>query len=296
MYNMKNFSEYLNERQLITDILLIEHSDEQILLNEGLKGFIGKLSKMFSFNAGKLQGTMEKWEKDLKDAFIAGQMAGAKGGETFKDFLKKQDTAAEKGSKELLDETKNTVELLMKKWDDIKQVDFPFAQCKQLAALAKQEKDEKGIALAEKFKKLIDDKFPDGGKQYEQTISKIEKAGADKSQEKGNEEITTDDIKNSISSNKDILSPLVNALNGKIDGNKLVELVDGLMEKDPIYKGKSEAAKTANSIGMSAVICGAAMITSPKCLERVCEWAIDNTDKLTGLIKSKELKLNTAKK
>lgn len=171
---MKHLSDYIYEKKYINiNDIVLENFEGQIIS----EGFWQKLANFFGFSSKKIKIRMSEWKKELKDAYIAGQMAAAKSDNEIKEITKKQDKAAEQGSKELLNETKKTVELLMKRWDDIKQVDYSYAQYTQLLELSEQENDEDGKKLAQKFKKIIDDKFPDGGQQYKKTVEKIDKSG-----------------------------------------------------------------------------------------------------------------------
>ena len=65
------------------------------------------------------------------------------------------------------------------------------------------------------------------------------------------------------------------------------------MSKDPVYKTNSEAARTANTLGIASIICGAMMFKSHKCFERATEYIIDNEEKLRKAVPTKDLKLKT---
>lgn len=287
---MKHLSDYIQESLINEEYIILEDANGNIIE----EGFWKKLGKLFGFGTEKVKQTMKSWNNELRDAYVAGQIAAAKSKDSkTKEAIKKQDAAAEKSTKDLLAETKFEVQRLMKVWDDIKKVDYAFAQYKQLSLLSEQEKDEDGKKLSEKFKKLIDDKFPDGGKNYEQTVAKIEKSGVSKVEGEGEEatEVTDGDVKTAISNNKQLLEPLINAMNGKVTGEQLVSIVEKLMQENPEYKSKSKAAETSNIIGMGAIISGAMMMTSGKCISRTIDWVKDNVDKLKKYVPTKDQKL-----
>ncbi len=291
---MKHLNDYIQESLISEEYIILEDANGNIIE----EGFWNKLGKLFGFGTEKVKQTMKNWNKELRDAYVAGQIAAAKSKDSkTKEAIKKQDAAAEKSAKDLLAETKLEVQRLMKVWDAIKMVDYAFAQYKQLSLLSEQEKDEEGKKLSEKFKKLIDDKFPDGGKNYEQTVEKIEKSGVSKVEGEGEgegeeaTEVTDDDVKTAISNNKQLLEPLVKAMNGKVTGEQLSSTVEKLMQENPEYKSKSKAAETSNIIGMAAIICGAMIMTSGKCINRSIDWVKDNVDKLKKYVPTKDQKL-----
>ena len=291
---MKHLNDYIQESLISEEYIILEDTNGNIIE----EGFWKKLGKLFGFGTEKVKQTMKSWDKELRDAYVAGQIAAAKSKDSkTREAIKKQDAAAEKSAKDLLAETKLEVQRLMKVWDDIKMVDYAFAQYKQLSLLSEQEKDEEGKKLSEKFKKLIDDKFPDGGKNYEQTVEKIDKSGVSKVEGEGEgegeeaAEVTDDDVKTAISNNKQLLEPLVKAMNGKVTGEQLASTVEKLMKENPEYKSKSKAAETSNIIGMAAIICGAMIMTSGKCISRSVDWVKDNVDKLKKYVPTKDQKL-----
>ena len=177
---MKHLNDYIQENLILTNDIILENNNGEIIV----EGFWSKIAKFFGFGSEKVKRNMKYWKKELRDAFIAGQMAAAKSkDDKTKEAIKKQDAAAEKGTKELLAETKIEIQRLMKVWDDIKIVNYSFAQYQQLLLLSEKENDSEGKSLAEKFKKIIDDKFPDGGEQYKKTVEKIDKSGVNKTEE-----------------------------------------------------------------------------------------------------------------
>lgn len=285
---MKHLSDFMNEQLFINEKIIFENVNGELIL----EGFWSKLAKLFGFGTEKTKKAITNWSKELRQAYIAGQIAASKGDDTIKEIIKEQDKEIEKEPSKLLTHFKNTVKRLIKNWDKLSnKEDISYPAYQQLSLKSEEENDKEGKKLANDLKNLISKDCPDAEKKYNNLQKKIENSDIYGSDKIKKTEVKKEDIEQAITDNKNVLEPLVKALNGKIDGNKLTELVEGLMAKDPVYKGKSETEKTANTIGMAAVICGAAMITSPKCLERVCEWAIDKTDRLTGLIKSDEIKL-----
>ena len=294
---MKHLSDYILEKQSFNVIPILEDANGNIIL----EGFWKKLGKLFGFGTEKVKQTMKSWDKELRDAYLAGQIAAAKSKDSeTKEAIKKQDTAAEKSAKDLLAETKFEVQRLIKNWDNINDVSYSFAQYKQLYLLSQQEKDDEGKTLSEKFKKLIDDKFPDGGKNYEQTVEKIEKSGISdvekegegeggKEEKKNPEEVTADTIKD----NADVLTPIVKTLGGKVDGNKLKNTVTKLLAKT--QKTAPMKLKQNNILGMSVMICGALMMSSDKGLKAVCNELETDAKTFTDAIKPDEIKTGDKK-
>lgn len=295
---MKHLSDYILEKQSFNVIPILEDANGNIIL----EGFWKKLGKLFGFGTEKVKQTMKSWDKELRDAYLAGQIAAAKSKDSeTTEAIKKQDTAAEKSAKDLLAETKFEVQRLIKNWDNINDVSYSFAQYKQLYLLSQQEKDDEGKTLSEKFKKLIDDKFPDGGKNYEQTVEKIEKSGisdvekegegeGEKEEEKKNpEEVTAETIKD----NADVLTPIVKTLGGKVDGNKLKDTVTKLLSKT--QKTSPMKLKQNNILGMSVMICGALMMSSDKGLKAVCNELETDAKTFTDAIKPDEIKTGDKK-
>lgn len=295
---MKHLSDYILEKQSFNVIPILEDANGNIIL----EGFWKKLGKLFGFGTEKVKQTMKSWDKELRDAYLAGQIAAAKSKDSeTTEAIKKQDTAAEKSAKDLLAETKFEVQRLIKNWDNINDVSYSFAQYKQLYLLSQQEKDDEGKTLSEKFKKLIDDKFPDGGKNYEQTVEKIEKSGISdvekegegeggKEEEKKNpEEVTAETIKD----NADVLTPIVKTLGGKVDGNKLKDTVTKLLSKT--QKTSPMKLKQNNILGMSVMICGALMMSSDKGLKAVCNELETDAKTFTDAIKPDEIKTGDKK-
>ena len=293
---MKHFSDYILERRSLKNVPILEDANGNIIT----EGFWGKLGKIFGFGAEKVKQTMKSWNKELRDAYLAGQIAAAKSKDNeTKEAIKKQDAAAEKSSKDLLTQTKFEVQRLMKVWDNIKSVNYLFAQYKQLSLLSEQENDDEGKKLSKKFKKLIDGKFPDGGKKYKQTVEQIEKSGINKvegeeadgkEEEKKNPEEATAET---INDNADVLTPIVKTLGGKVDGNKLKDIVTNLLAKT--QKTSPMKLKQNNILGMSVMICGALMMSSDKGLEAICNKLGTNAKKFTDQIKPDEIKTGDKK-
>lgn len=289
---MKHLSDYILETKSLSVVPILEDNEGNIIL----EGFWKKLGKLFGFSTDKVKQTIKSWDKELRAAYLAGQIAAAKLNDNkTKEAVKKQDAAAEKSSEDLLKYTKLEVQRLMKTWDKTNDVEYPFAQYKQLYLLSHKENDDEGKTLSEKFKKLIDDKFPDGGEKYKQMEQKINKAGVgnvDSENEDNGEkpkeptEVTDDYIKAVISNNKQLLEPLVQATGGKLTGEQLASEVKELMKKNPAYKSKSKDAETSNIIGMCVIICGAMIMTSTKCIDRSVDWVKTNNKKLAQYAKA----------
>ena len=292
---MKHLSDYILETKSLSVVPIFEDNEGNIIL----EGFWKKLGKLFGFGTEKVKQTMKSWGEELRAAYLAGQIAAAKSNDTkTKEAIKKQDAAAEKSSKDLLTQTKFEVQRLMKNWDDINDVGYSFAQYKQLYLLSQQENDDEGKTLSEKFKKLIDDKFPDGGKKYEQIAKKIENSGVSDVEKKGEgkkpkepnpEEATTETIKD----NADVLTPIVKTLGGKVDGNKLKNTVTKLLAKT--QKTAPMKLKQNNILGMSVMICGALMMSSDKGLKAVCNELETDAKTFTDAIKPDEIKTGDKK-
>ena len=292
---MKHLSDYILETKSLSVVPILEDNEGNIIL----EGFWKKLGKLFGFGTEKVKQTMKSWDKELRAAYLAGQIAAAKSKDSeTKEAIKKQDAAAEKSSKDLLTQTKFEVQRLMKNWDNMNDAGYPFAQYKQLYLLSHKENDDEGKTLSEKFKKLIDDKFPDGGKKYEQAVKKIEQSGVgdvekdgkgEKPKEPNPEEVTADTIKD----NADVLTPIVKTLGGKVDGNKLKDTVTKLLSKT--QKTSPMKLKQNNILGMSVMICGALMMSSDKGLKAVCNELETDAKTFTDAIKPDEIKTGDKK-
>ena len=301
---MKHFSDYILERRSLNNVPILEDANGNIIA----EGFWGKLGKMFGFGAGKIKklgDKMEKWSDDFKNAFTISQFMAAQSKNKdmaklmaeYVDAIDKGGDAPLKFLKERAKEIKEKPELL--KDNNVAQVYLGFM--KNLAELSKNAKDEEGNGLAKEGADVIGKQNSDIKNEYEQTskkVGKVEDGPTDKDAEGGKEEeknpeekkkVTENDIKTSISDNKDILSPLVNIFGGKINGEEL-------MSKDPVYKTNSEAARTANTLGIASIICGAMMFKSHKCFERATQYIIDNEKKLRKAVPTKDLKLKTGDK
>lgn len=292
---MKHLSDYILEAKSLSVVPILEDNEGNIIL----EGFWKKLGKWLGFSTDKVKQTIKSWDKELRAAYLAGQIAAAKLNDSkTKEAIKKQDAAAEKSTKDLLVQTKFEVQRLMKNWDNMNDVGYPFAQYKQLYLLSNKENDDEGKTLSEKFKKLIDDKFPDGGKKYEKTveqinnsgISDVENKGEDEKQKEPNpEKATTETIKD----NADVLTPIVKTLGGKVDGNKLKDTVTKLLSKT--QKTSPMKLKQNNILGMSVMICGALMMSSDKGLKAVCNELETDAKAFTDAIKPNEIKTGDKK-
>ena len=292
---MKHLSDYILETKSLSVVPILEDNEGNIIL----EGFWKKLGKLFGFGTEKVKQTMKDWSEELRAAYLAGQIAAAKSKDNeTKEAIKKQDAAAEKSSKDLLTQTKFEVQRLMKNWDNMNDAGYPFAQYKQLYLLSHKENDDEGKTLSEKFKKLIDDKFPDGGKKYEQTVEQINKSGVsdvgnenngEKPKEPNPEEATIETIKD----NADVLTPIVKTLGGKVDGNKLKDTVTKLLAKT--QKTAPMKLKQNNILGMSVMICGALMMSSDKGLKAVCNELETDAKTFTDAIKPDEIKTGDKK-
>ena len=164
---MKTIKQYIDE-QLIYNSL--DDNNGNIIS----EGFWDKLKQIFGYSKDKVAKTASKWSDNIKNAFATTQYVSA----TSKDkeereIAKEQGKAAEKSTNELLIKTKEYVQKLMKRMDDIKQPDHSLSQYFLLSDLSKAENDSEGLELAKKFKGLIDKKWPDGGKKFEKIQDKV---------------------------------------------------------------------------------------------------------------------------
>ena len=175
---MKSLQNYVYEESLVIDEITIDEA----LVTEG---FWKKLCEKFGFGIKKLGQAMKSWKSELRDGFTLGQYLAAKSNDgEIKKTIKAQSTAAEKGTKELLKEVKASVERLMKNLDGISIPDYLLQQRDLLKELLQTEKDEEGNALLEKFSKLIDKKFPDGGKELKEYAAELDKVKKSKQADK----------------------------------------------------------------------------------------------------------------
>lgn len=302
---MKHLNDYIQESLISEEYIILEDADGNIIV----EGFWKKLGSLFGFGAGKMQklsDKMDKWSDDFKNAFTVSQYMAAQSKQDnisklmseYVDAIAQGGDAPLKFLKERAKEIVEKPELVKDK--NVSQVYLGFM--KNLAELSTNAKDEEGTGLAKKGAGVISKQNSDIKGEYEKTsqqVKKVEDGPTDADAEGGKDgkkkEVTEDEIKSSVSDNKDVLEPLVKALNGKVDGTKLTKLVNEIMSKDPAYKGKSKAARTSNIIGLSAIICGAMIMTSPKCFDRVSEWIGVNKDKLKEIVSPDDLKLNTGK-
>lgn len=168
---MKTLTDYI-----IQESLIFENANGEIIT----EGFWKKLGSALGFSSEKVSKTMKNWKDDLKRGYTTGQYLAVKSKDKeIKKDAEEQAKAAEKGSKELLDRTKLTVQRLMKEIKNLKYMDFCWSQYVQLTKLSEQENDNEGKELAKKFKGAIDKKWPDAESNYDKVEQKIEKAGVD---------------------------------------------------------------------------------------------------------------------
>lgn len=299
---MKHFSDYILERRSLNNVPILEDANGNIIA----EGFWGKLGKMFGFGAGKIKklgDKMEKWSDDFKNAVTISQfMAAQSKNDNMAKLMAEYVDAIDKGGdaplkflKERAKEIKEKPELL--KDNNVAQVYLGFMN--NLAELSKNTKDEEGIELAKEGADIIKKQNSDIKNKYEQTSKKVDKVDngpTDKDAEGGEDgeatEVTDDDVRTAISNNKQLLEPLVKAIGGKLTVEQLESAVEELMKQNPAYKSKSKAVETSNIIGMGAIICGAMIMTSTKCIDRSVDWVKANNKKLAQYVSTKDQKLN----
>ena len=264
---MKRLNEYILEQSFDIDQIILEGK------------FWDKVKKILGFDKKKVAKTMNNWGDDLKTNFTTGQYIAAKSKDKeIKKAGEEMAKAAENGNEELYKEIFNKVEYFVKKVNAAAdQMLLPFMNHYQLLRdLSNDLNKDDGKQLAEKFKKLIDEKWPDGGKDYDKEKNKVEKSPASEGpqgEESNNKENTnnsegqpkidpkkdssnigtTDDnkpaevtpeqqdnaIKDTIKDDTDFYSPLAKAAG--IDGNTLKDAVSKF-----INKAWKEAVKDEN--------------------------------------------------
>ncbi len=274
---MKNLNEYILEQSYDIDGLILEGK------------FWKAVGKMFGYNTEKVAQTMQKWSDDLRNGFTTGQYIAAKSKDKeVKKAAEEQAQAAEKGSKELLEKVKFEVQRLMKNMDYIKIPDHCMSQWNQLKSLSEKENDDEGKQLAEKFKGLIDKKFPDGGKEYEQIASKIEKAGVNdgpkqetsKDSDKGEGEQTetqkaaAEEVTDAIKSNQEVFKDLAKIC--KINGEKLRDYVSKYIlsqDDNGKFKKKEDIKKITDEevLGTCITVCGALITNNQDYFNRIAK-------------------------
>lgn len=289
---MKSLTDYI-----IKESLVFENANGEIIL----EGFWKKLGSIFGFSTKKVAKTMSNWSDDLKRGFTTGQYIAAKSKDSkVKKAAEEQTRAAEKGSKELLEKVKLEVQRLMKVWDRIELPEHSLSQWNQLKSLSEKENDNEGKQLAEKFKGLIDKKFPDGGKEYEEISSKIEKAGVDEgpsseenseNADNGNTNVNkevTNETTDAIKENKDLLSPL--AKKAGVDGEVLRNFVSAKLRKtldeNVGKKGTREAVQKALGedviLGTCIMVLGALITKDEAKIKAISEQIGSNAEELNS--------------
>lgn len=295
---MKNLNTYILE-----ELMILENSNGEIIT----EGFWKKLGSLFGYNAEKVAQTMQKWSDDLRNGFTTGQYIAAKSKDKeVKKAAEEQAQAAEKGSKELLDKVKFEVQRLMKNMDYIEIPDHCMSQWNQLKNLSEQENDDEGKQLAEKFKGIIDKKFPDGGKEYEKISQKIEKAGVDEgpkdeksnTNDKGNDEVKKEikqETTETITDNKDLLTPL--AKEAGVDGKTLRNFVGTQLRKtlgedqEKIKKkGTREAVQKALGenviLGTCVMVLGALITKDDTKIQEICKQLQTTSEELKNKLQN----------
>ena len=295
---MKNLNTYILE-----ELMILENSNGEIIS----EGFWKKLGSLFGYNAERVAQTMKNWGDDLKNGFTTGQYIAAKSKDKeVKKAAEEQAQAAEKGSKELLDKVKFEVQRLMKVWDHIELPEHALSQWNQLKNLSEQENDDEGKQLAEKFKGIIDKKFPDGGQQYEKISQKIEKAGVDEgpkdeksnTNDKGNDEVKKEikqETTETITDNKDLLTPL--AKEAGVDGKTLRNFVGTQLRKtlgedqEKIKKkGTREAVQKALGenviLGTCVMVLGALITKDDTKIQEICKQLQTTSEELKNKLQN----------
>lgn len=295
---MKSLTDYI-----IQESLVFENANGEIIS----EGFWKKLGAIFGYSTKKVAKTMSNWSDDLKRGFATGQYIGAKSKDKeVKKAAEEQAQAAEKGSKELLEKVKFEVQRLMKVWDNVNLPTYSLNQWNQLKSLSEKENDNEGKQLAEKFKGLIDKKFPDGGKEYDKISSKIEKAGvddgpsaeensenADSENANVNKEVTNETT-DTIKDNKDLLTPL--AKKADVDGNVLRNFVSAKLRKtldEKIgKKGTREAVQKALGedviLGTCIMVLGALITKDEAKIKAISEQIGSNAEELNSKLQKYE--------
>jgi hypothetical protein len=271
--------------------------NDDLLITEG---FWKKLGSLLGFSSNKLGAAMKNWGSDLKSGFTTGQYIAAKSKDKdVKNAAKEQAEAAEKSPKELLEKVKLEVQRLMKVIDKIDIPDHALSQWNQLKTLSKQEKDEEGTKLAEKFKGIIDKRWPDGGKDYEKISKKVEKAGvADGPKEEGEKgegedaeakeanKQAAEEATETIKDNVDLFKQLAKAAG--INGEGLRDYVAKYVltrGEDGKIKSKDEIAKISDDevLATCIIVCGAAMTKNDETFARIVKAIYKGKDGKNGL-------------
>lgn len=299
---MKHLSDYILENKSLSVVPILEDNEGNIIL----EGFWKKLGRLFGFGAGKmkkLSDKMDKWSEDFKNAFTVSQYMAAQSKQDnisklmseYVDAIAQGGDAPLKFLKERAKEIVEKPELVKDK--NVSQVYLGFM--KNLAELSTNAKDEEGTGLANKGAGVISKQNSDIKREYERTsqqVKNVAKGPTDADAEGGEDgeatEVTDDDVRTAISNNKQLLEPLVKAIGGKLTGEQLASAVEELMKQNPAYKSKSKAAETSNIIGMGAIICGAMIMTSTKCIDRSVDWVKANNKKLAQYVSTKDQRLN----
>lgn len=299
---MKHLSDYILEAKSLSVVPILEDNEGNIIL----EGFWKKLGKWLGFGSGKmkkLSDKMDKWSEDFKNAFTVSQYMAAQSKQDnisklmseYVDAIAQGGDAPLKFLKERAKEIVEKPELVKDK--NVSQVYLGFM--KNLAELSTNAKDEEGSGLANKGAGVISKQNSDIKREYERTSQQVKNVAngpTDADAEGGEDgeatEVTDGDVRTAISNNKQLLEPLVKAIGGKLTGEQLASAVEKLMKQNPAYKSKSKAVETSNIIGMAAIICGAMIMTSTKCIDRSVDWVKANNKKLAQYVSTNDQKLN----
>ncbi len=288
---MKSLANYI-----IQESLVFENTNGEIIT----EGFWKKLGSMFGYNTKKVAKTMSNWSDDLKKGFTVGQYIAAKSkNKDVKKAAEEEAKAAEEGDKQLLSYYKEKVSYFLKMIDEADKGMLYVYNNKysQLAELSKKYNDSEGEELAKKFKKAIDEKWPDGGKEYEKVDQKIEKAGVDdgpNSEENSEKDNTKSEVSkevtkeatDTIKDNKDLLAPLAKEAN--VDGKVLRNFVSAKLRKtldEKISKkGTREAVQKALGedviLGTCIMVLGALITKDEAKIKAISEQIGSNADEL----------------
>lgn len=297
---MKSLQNYVYEESLIIDEMTIDEA----LVTEG---FWKKLGEKFGFGIKKLGQAMKSWKSELRDGFTLGQYLAAKSNNgEIKKAIQRQAAAAEKGTKELLKETKADIELIMKKFDEYDNPRYLLQQRNQLKELLNTEKDEEGNALLEKFSKLIDKKFPDGGKEFKEYAAELDKVkksqqgdkivkAAEESENGEQGESTEEQEANkqaaveateAIKDNVELFKQLAKAAD--INGEGLRDYVSKYIltrNADGKLKTKEEIEKISDDevLATCIIVCGAVMTKNNDTFARIVKAIYNGKDGKNGL-------------
>ena len=297
---MKNLNTYILE-----ELMILENSNGEIIT----EGFWKKLGSIFGYNTEKVAQTMQKWGDDLRNGFTTGQYIAAKSKDKeIKKAGEEMAKAAENGNEELYKKIFNKVEYFVKKVNTAAdEMLFPFMNHYQLLKdLSNELNKDDGKQLAEKFKKLIDEKWPDGGKEYEKISLKIEKAGVDEgpkdeksnTNDKGNDEVKKEikqETTETITDNKDLLTPL--AKEAGVDGKTLRNFVGTQLRKtlgedqEKIKKkGTREAVQKALGenviLGTCVMVLGALITKDDTKIQEICKQLQTTSEELKNKLQN----------